>query len=366
MALGCLDHPVAQSAICARCAALEQAARARRRRWLVGIVLAAPVLGIGGYLIARSSGPKPIISATSADPIDQIQRERLAQTPCDLETHAARVHHLMKLERWQDALEAAHRAIGCGARGQVQWHVVYINQQLHRWFPAAIGATEQIAGDPHDSDYWWWRGEAWAEGELPQLALADYRQSIASSASPEAARFAVGRFYAPAHAAHEPCEAERAWHYFVEHFEGEPNDEMRDQSATLIRNGSCVAEHGTGRATLSGKVRATVAGATGTFAIDYFAGTTLVSRLFAGKAGLVASDKPLATGLVEFRPVLGEPITLSKVAVGGAATTNVDALIVDELPAGVDGTLGLSFLWHFDWTWADDGVRVTPLHVTPL
>ena len=47
------------------------------------------------------------------------------------------------------------------------------------------------------------------------------------------------------------------------------------------------------------------------------------------------------------------------VTAGGASAPAVELVIVDGLPPGTDGVLGLSFLWLFPVIALDDGVAVT-------
>ena len=360
----CVDHAIPQPAICAACARDASARRRRGRRALVGVALLAPIAAGVAYLQTRTPPPPAPLPHVEPDTVLRMEAERLAKSPCDLETLTDRVERFADLGRNAEALDTAYRAYGCGARGRLPWRIVYLNQQLHRWFPAVVMATQLIDETPDDSDFWWWRAEAFADGGLPLLAVNDDRQSIANSDDAQAAGFAAVRIGAAAKAAGEPCEADRAWQYYVHVIGATPTQDMRDDHAALERAGTCAKEDGIGAARLAGRVRVTIGGVTGTFEIDPAAGATLISRMFAARAGLESDHHELGTALVYGRPTLGEPVRLDGVAVGGARASGVDALVVDQLP--VDGVLGFSFLWHFA-IHADEGaIRLSPPSRGPL
>jgi hypothetical protein len=361
----CASHPTLDPAVCTSCAMIVARRRARRRGGLVFVAMAVPVVAITAFLMTRPKRvpPPPRVQ----DQLEQDIRARLVQNPCEPRATMNLIEHSMEQQLDDVALADAYRSIGrCGVIDVVRWRITYLLQQKRQWIPAAIESTALLDEDPRDSDFWWWRGEAFAYADHPLLALADYRQSLANSDDAQAGGFATVRFGTPARAAGERCEGTRAWHYFVRVLGGEMTQEARDEFTALVRAGTCAGDDGTGHAhfpidpmTGLGTAQVTIGGVTGRFQIDPAAGTTLVSRAFAEKTGLAAasSDRPIT--LYGGAMVSGRPARAPKIEAGGASAANVDVLVTDALGTDDDGVLGLSFLWHFDFT-VEGGVTLAP------
>lgn len=358
----CLHHAIAQPAICEVCA--KDVARRRRTRTLLIVALVGllPIAAGVFYLQTRPKAPPPL--AVEPDNVLRLQAEALAKHPCDEQMLRERVERFATLNRTAEALATAERAVGCGVGGRMPWRLAYLSQQLHQWLVTAVVTTELISDDPSDSDFWWWRADAWMDGKLPRLAVFDLRQSLANSDNDQAGGFAAVRFLDAAKATNELCEADRAWRYFVHGLGGSPNADMRDEHAALVRDKTC---GGDVAGTIGDRVRVTIGGVSGNFAVDPRVGTTLVSRVFAAKLALESDPKQLAIGWVrEGAPQLGEPVRLD-IRASTAVAHGVDALVIDELPeAGVDGVLGLSFLWHFQFERTPAGYALRPLDDKPL
>lgn len=368
----CVHHAIPQPAICEVCA--RDVARRRRTRnvLLVGVVGLLPIAAGVIYLQTRAKPPAP--APVEADNVLRLQAEALALHPCDDKMLRERVERFATLDRTAEALRTAEYAVGCGVGGRMPWRLAYLSQQLHQWLVTAVTTTDLIARDPGDSDFYWWRADAWMDGKLPRLAVFDLRQSLANSENDQAGGFAAVRFLDAAKATNELCEADRAWRFYVHGLGGSPNADMRDEHAALVRAKSCVDRAG---GVIGERVRVTIGGVTGTFFVDPRVGTSLVSRVFAAKAALESDGKQLAIGWVRHttptgwlevgQPQLGEPIVLDKVTAGPVAAAGVDALVIDELPeVGVDGVLGLSFLWHFQIEHTPAGYSLRALDDKPL
>jgi hypothetical protein len=255
----------------------------------------------------------------------------------------------------------------CGVVDVVPWRITYMHQVRHEWAAAALTSTFLLDEQPRDSDFWWWRGEAFAYAGHPWSALADYRQSLANSDDAQAGGFAIARITPPAQAIGGRCEGARAWHFYVRALGGEMTPEARDDYAALVRAGTCASEDGVGSAKLpidamSGTGVATVqaGGASGSFRVDPGAGTTIVSRAFAAKAGIAPSSPDRGASLYGGAIVRGEPARAAKLEVAGTSAADVDVLISDELAPGEYGVLGLSFLWHFDFGVGGGAVTLAP------
>ncbi|MEO6774990.1 MAG: hypothetical protein ABI467_18640 [Kofleriaceae bacterium] len=351
----CSLHDPAQPAVCVTCARSAAARRARLQRLIVLGPLALVVAGGGAYLMTR---PKPPAAPPPGDTIEGLQRGRLAKTPCDHETSMALVDHLIEQQRWRDATVFARSSLAsCGVIGEMKWRLAYADGQLHDYADAERVTTELITEQPSDSDFWWWRGEDFSYHAQPEAALADFRQSLALSYSAQAAQFAANRFAVPAHDADATCEADRAWRYYVTVLAGEPAQEMRDEIAANARANTCTGELGTGRATIPSRTAVTMtaadATARGTLDVDARLGTTLISREFAARAGFVVADGPRCQATSRGKLYTGTPAKVT-LRTGGAIARNVDVLITDDLEGDAAGILGLSFLWHFAFTYGEN------------
>jgi len=356
----CVHHAVPQPAICVVCAAEAVSRRKRRRLIVLAVALLAPLAAGVVYLQTRPKPPAP--PPREADNVLRLQEDALKLHPCDATMLTERVDRLITLNRLPEALAVARRALGCGVAGRMPWTVSYLEEQLHLWLPNAVSTTGFLLEDPMDSDFWWWRADAWMEGKLPKLAMFDLRQSLANAVDAQAGGFAAARMLDAAKGADQMCEADRAWRYYVHGLGGAPNQDMRDEHAALVRAGTC--NDTTGRGLVPTQVRVTIGGATGTFRVDAHAGTTMVSRMFAGTAGLESDPEQLGMSVYAGRALLGEPVQLAKVVAGPVSAQHVEALVVDDLP--VDGVLGLSFVWHFASEDTGNGILLQPLDAKPL
>jgi hypothetical protein len=356
----CVHHAIPQPTICEVCARELGASRRRRRGVAVALLVVAPLAAGVVYLQTRPKAAPP--PPREADNVLRLQEDALKLHPCDATMLSERVERFVTLNRLPEALATARRAVGCGVGGRMPWRVAYLEQQLHQWLPTVVTTTELILAEPWDSDFWWWRADAWMDGKLPRLAMFDLRQSLANSTDAQAGGFAAVRMLDAAKATGEMCEADRAWRFFVHELGGSPNQDMRDEHAALVRDKTCEDTSGSGTLSLTAKV--TINGTIGTFKIDRGAGTTLVSRMFAAKAGIVSDPKVLGLAPGAGQPMLGEAVRLDKMTAGSVSAGGVDALVVDNLDS--DGVIGLSFLWHFSIAETAQGLHLTPLDRNPL
>ena len=369
MTMRCPSHPdTPEPTVCTSCAMIASRRRARRRGAIVFAALAVPVAAVAAYLFTRPHVDPPP-PPREMDQLEQDMRARLAHDPCDHRTNLNLVEHMMDLDLGDVALADGSRSAGrCGFVGVIPWRMAYVHQQRHEWPAVAFLSTILIDREPRDSDFWWWRGEALAYAGHPWPAIADYRQSLANSDSAQAAGFAAARFADPAQAIGGRCEAARAWRYVARAFEVGLTQEQRDDYAALVRAGTCATDDGAGtakiaidRMTGSRLVTATIGGVEGAFFVDPSAGTSVVSRAFAARAGISAATADRGATLYGGARIAGQGARAAQIAVAGASAANVDVLISDDLQQGEDGVLGLSFLWHFDTAMSADGViRLSP------
>jgi len=100
--------------------------------------------------------------------------------PCDREKVVALGEQYLQSAQYEALFNKASRfSKTCGSYPRLQWQVYEAHRRLGQWKDAAAVATGLIDTDPHDKDYWWWRGLAYErQGDLEQAAH-DYREALA-------------------------------------------------------------------------------------------------------------------------------------------------------------------------------------------
>jgi hypothetical protein len=335
--------------------------KTRTRALLVGAGVIAITTGIVVFLQTRP--PKvPPPPPPEVDLLEKYKRERLTDHKCDHKRLIELVDYLMDEARWKPALDVMLEAQeDCGEIAGLRLPMLQCRQQLNHWPEAAALLDGMIAENPRDSRLWWQHGEAWRYRDQHELAMVDFRQSLANAYWNRGA-MVVRQFMYAAEGAKAPCEAARAWSHYQYELGGRLDDEARNLVVALDRAKTCEPERGTGRGTLKTgkKLKVKIGTATAELLLDTRAGTTILSRDLAQRAGLT----PTATGTTatlwsEVR-IQGQPARVPRMSVGSLATTNVDVVISDDLAAGDDGVIGLSFLWHWNVSRTDDDVTLTP------
>ena len=333
----------------------------RTRALLVAGGVIAATAGIVVFLQTRpAKAPPPPPPET--DLLEKYKRERLTVHKCDHKRLIELVDYLMDEARWKPALDVMLQAQeDCGEIGGLRLPMLRCRQQLNHWPEAALLLEGMIAEDPRDPLLWWQHGETWRYRDQPELAMIDFRQSLAN-AYWNCGAMAVRAFMYVVEAAKAPCEAARAWANYEYELGGRLDDEARNLVVALDRAKTCVPERGTGRGSLrSGKkLTVKIGTATAEMLLDTRAGTTIVSRDVAQRAGLAPTASGTTATLWSEVRIQGQPARAARMAVGALAATNVDVVISDDLSAGDDGVIGLSFLWHWNITRGDDAVTLSP------
>jgi tetratricopeptide (TPR) repeat protein len=359
----CLAHAIAQPGLCEICAKRARFTKARMRALLVAAGVIAATTAVVVFLQTRpAKAPPP--PPPEVDMLEKYKRERLVENKCDQKAIIELVDYLMDKARWQPALEVALQANeDCGAIGELRLPILACRQELHQWVEAATLIDQFLAEDPRDPAMWWWHGESLRYRDQHELAMVDFRQSLANLYWNRGS-MAVRQFMYAAEGAKAPCEAARAWRHYQHELGGRLDDEARNLVVALDRAKTCVPERGTGRGTLAAgkKLKVTIGSTTAELMLDPRAGTTIISREVAERAGLVPTTKGSTATLWSEVRIQGQPARAAKMAVGALAATNVDVVISDELATGDDGVIGLSFLWHWDVDRTDANVTLSPVH----
>ncbi|MBK9036266.1 MAG: clan AA aspartic protease [Myxococcales bacterium] len=335
---------------------------------VAGVAALVVALAVGGLVIVGKGSQRtkpPVPKLRDPDPAIAALLDDRDLAPCDRKLIRTLVDALGKLDRYADVVEHAGAFFAkCGPFPRLEWSVVYALQQLGRYAEAVKHETVIIEDNPFDSDFWWWRGEDRARSNQPDLALADYRQSFANSNGARAGRFPASRVLDVAGPAGRPCEGAWAMRFFTETLGGDISDDLRRQADGLAQAAQCETVDGAGQVTLrpaatDATVRAevTIGGVAGTFVVDPRCGTTVLTRDYATRAQVVAGGPTIQT--VANNVLRSGALGAAALQVGDARASAVEVVVVDGLPPGVDGYLGLSFLWKFAEIDLTDGVRVT-------
>ncbi len=239
----------------------------------------------------------------------------------------------------------------------------YANEQLEQWPQAAEVASMLIIAQPDEGSFWWWRGQARVKANQLDQAAADLRQAMAATPFEDSRGYSLMDFADIADKVGAPCDAAAGLRLYQELNPRGVAQRVRDLQARLHLAGNCDAAYGTGQTAITidqtqpvPVTQASVGKASGKFLIAPRTGYTLLSRAFADKAGVEANGPPVdsyAGGALH----TGMPAVADKVAVGKAAATGVHVLVVDQLPGGLDGVLGMSFMGRFSF--AEFGDQIT-------
>ena len=356
--------PTLDGITCPGCA-VREAGNRRARHFVVGVLAFAAVAGLIVYLIqskpqrAGVSSPDAGAQAAAAqdtviDGFDYEQRALLIRThqevlrrnPCDGPTAVKLGEEMVRAQNHRGALELVEQyEKDCGEHRRLLWVSFSAHKALGDFAGAEEVATRLVEARPTDSDYWWWRGEVRMKLGDREGALLDYRQSMANRPN----KFAASRL------ADEigPCPGAFAHALYVRE-KPEPSRRWAEEEAgNLLLSGSCGRLAGMGFATVAVDsgipltvTRAKVGGKTGKFAISRSSGTVALSSAFAKRAKVVGAE-PQVRIYVAGAFTSGRLATLDRVQVGEAVASEVPAAIVEEVPEGLDGVLGLSFLWRF-------------------
>ena len=327
----------------------------------VGLLVLVLILRERGAKEAEDEIEAPLEVRASSAYVDML-KETLAESPCDRKTAMELAKELIKARRFEETVvETTSFVERCGDFPVLLWKTYYAHEQLSQWAQAAEVAGVLIADDPRDSDFWWWRGKALARAGRLDEAVADYRQAIANSDLDNSNGIHVVGLADIAEEAGVPCEAAAALRLFIDAKAGEVSSRITDRHQRLALSKSCHGQKDvSGSATIAldpealfSTVEVRIGDREYKFAVDTASGLSILGAELADTLGIEGSGSELSTlALGAIRT--GRPAQIRSMDVRSAIATKVDVLVVDELPEGIDGVVGLSYLWRFSYeAWPD-------------
>jgi uncharacterized RDD family membrane protein YckC/tetratricopeptide (TPR) repeat protein len=281
------------------------------------------------------------------DYLVQKYRALLKGTPCALGSAVELGERFIQLREYDRALElVAKLEAECGVRPRLWWIALTAHRELGELDLAIQDSTKLIASRPDDSDFWWWRGEDHAKKGNLINAEADFRQSLAVQAD----QFAATRF-TELMKSKDRCEGIFALQHLIDENPEAAEGWVDSTLAELQLGASCADATGHGTAKLaiqsdaSVRTTAIIAGKKGRFLV-HPTGYVTITKSFADKVGLRAEGPTVELRIAE-KVVPAQLALADRIAVDKSRADRVPVAVVGELPADIDGLLGLSYLWRF-------------------
>jgi uncharacterized RDD family membrane protein YckC len=293
----------------------------------------------------------------------------LDQLGCDRKRALSFGDRMNREQRYEVAVQLVKQyEAKCEPWRRLLWVALYAHQQRGEWKEVSRLTTRLIEEQPSDSDFWWWRGEAFAKSGEYEQAAADYHQSIANLPN----GYAAGRYAKWVDKElKRPCEGAFALGYWMDLSPDEVGEWAPPERARLYLAGDCDKLLGRGATALELSPEAPVStaklglgGKSGTIALTQAAGYTLLSKDFAARAGIDATAGAQVQVYFAGAWTQAHLVTLPEVRLGQAKAEQVLAGVVDQLPAGLDAVMGVNLAWRFHV--ANDGNKLTFKPWTPV
>jgi aspartyl protease family protein len=339
------------------------ARQARRRRAVLYTAIGVLVVGGSGVGLALSPRPQSASASGASDfaksmigsgapgsPMDAMEAQ-LAKEPCDRQQMLTFDEALMRAGNNRaviDRTEAFWKR--CGQMPRLRWITYEAHKRLSEFDKAIADATLLIDDNPHDKDFWWWRGIAYEEVGQLEKAAADYQQSITIEPRITGIPFNLASVYEKLG---RPCDAIFPIEQFLRyHPDVVDKERVQERLMRLYADPACAAMAGQGRAVIRFRPGAPAITTTvkigrtsSTFIVDTGASLTVISSALAAKLGLAPSGKiavRTANGVADARLAM-----VDAMEVQGVRARHVQVAVLDSLSPGMDGLLGLSFLARF-------------------
>lgn len=360
----CLSFSASSGVACPGC----ERALLRRRAWkgagLVAGVLAAGCGAVVAYFSAIAHEPLPPAGLPAAE-------RALKETPCGEDAMLAVDEILRRAGRDPEAIERSEAFLAaCGHTPRVLWKIHAAHNRLGQHEQAEKAATRLIEHSPLDKDYWWWRAESRKHLGKLEEAAADYEQVIALQPSVTTIPVRLARLYP---ALGRPCDGifplVQLLHYHPDQPDGPSSGSLMtamDLASELATSTECRSLSVAGQAFLpldkDLRARGEAAidgGEKGVFLVDEAVSPVLVQKAFAARIGLAVGPRTLRvrtpSGLQEARLAIA-----GRLDIGGASAPRVPIAVVEEVPEGTVGVLGLAFLLRFRVDPSEKGYALSP------
>ncbi|MDC3982171.1 TIGR02281 family clan AA aspartic protease [Polyangium jinanense] len=339
--------------------------RKQRRAPLVRALVALVVLGGlggGGYWAYRTYQPRYDYGAAS-NTVHKLESE-LQKEPCDRPKTLELLETMLAAGDSRGVVaRAATFTAACGEYVQTRRITYRAHQRLGEADAAAADLTELVNSDPYQVHYRAWRGVVYQEkGDLDRAA-EDFRQALLLHPKLSDIPLNLATVYEKQG---KPCEAAFPLQQLVFHHSRAPwTPGIRTRIADLLQKGGCSVV-GEGRAALRMEpgqlqIRAKVRlddKETASFVVDTGASYVTLPRALAEKLGLHLAGAPKVVLQTANGQKDGLFILVGSIAVDKLAAKRVPAVVVDDLGAGVEGLLGLSFLSRFELKQADGVIEI--------
>lgn len=344
--------------VCTGCVGAVRRAKSIRTA-VIGVVIVAAVAVGGLALLTRNRLPATTNAKASFDygshaaDVSRL-RTRLAETPCDRRLIVDYGEVLLRSGDNRGAIAACDGFFAhCGQYPRLRWVKFSAHQYLSEWDLAVAEATTLIDADPFDKDYWWWRGQSYAEQGKLEEAARDYQQAISLEPRLKSIPFNLIQVYRKLN---RPCDGLHTLERYLDTYPAHRREPNVQRLLEELGTSACGELAGKGRARVEFRPRSStvVTSATlngkhkGRFIVDTGATFVTISAALADKLGIdyARGEKMyLQTGGGQRRARLA---TIDELVVQGATARSIEVAVVDELPIETDGLLGLSFLSRFD------------------
>lgn len=353
-----------EGAQCVECSAKKRSAKKARA---LGLALSAVMAAaVGVSLLQRVEFELPYDYGTHTREVRQLE-DQLHKTPCDKRDMLRLAELMLGAGNEPGVIKRAEAFFTeCKDWPRLRWVTYEAYKRSGQNDLAIAEATRLIEDGPEDKDFRWWRGVVHERKGDFLHAAQDYAQSIALQPALSSVPFylataleKVGR----------PCEGIRPIEQFV-HKHPDYDDDERVLERLNGLHAQCPGMRGEGSAEMklgpNGIPRADVKIGDSTFTMDVDDNTTYVvlSAARAAELGTLGLGEETVIMASRFGALKGRIGTVPVIRVGKAAAHNVEVAVVEKVPGGADGLLGLSFISRFDANY--DSVKCGAKNCTAL
>lgn len=353
----------------------------RTSRIIYGVAAAFLAIAAAVVLYFATTSPKPEglypIPAEVVGRLDQDHRDvarRMGAEPCNRTLATRLANKLLNNSEYSAALSFIRNTEAACGPNEDLLPIVFFSQKGSSDFAGAEEtANILLEKHPGSSRIYAWRAEArHGRGDLDG-AYEDLSRSIYLVSDPDRVNpVGVEQLAKLAAEAGRPCEAIAVMRDFAAMYpEKWKMPAVRTMMEKWRKDGSCPPPFGSGTASMKYSPSAksilmpvTVNGVTGRFIVDTGASRTVLTRAFAAKAKVEATDDEGATVTTANGEVWQMGGRASHMAMGGAEARDVQIFVQQEnqtgFGRGVDGLLGLSFLGNFKVTIGEGSLSLTP------